>query len=53
MKNQNGSPVGMFLALHFEIDSCPIPFIFIWSKFNWMNNKNVKEFGLNYDFYEK
>lgn len=45
-KKQNGSPVSMLLALHFEIDCYPIPFIVIWSNFNWMDNKNIKDLGL-------
>lgn len=43
MKQQNGSSVNTTLTQHFETDSYPICFIFIWSKFNWMDNKNIKD----------
>lgn len=50
MKRHKGCLGNMIIALHSEIGSYPIPFIFIWSKFNWMVNKNIKSFGLDYDF---
>lgn len=49
MKKLNGSPGNTILAPHL---SHAIPFIFIWSKFNWMDKKKyIKRFGLDYDFF--
>lgn len=50
MKRHNGCPGNTVISPHSEIDSYPLPFIFIWSRFNWMDNKNIKRFGLDYDF---
>lgn len=50
MKRHNGCPGDTVIALHYEINSYPIPFILIWSKLNWMDNNNIKSFGLYNDF---
>lgn len=41
MKKQNVSPVNTFSAQDFEIGSYSIPSVFIWSKFNLMDYKNI------------
>lgn len=51
-KKQNGSPGNTVLAQHLQIGFYPVPFIFMWSKFSWMDNKNIKRFGLDNDFFQ-
>lgn len=42
-------PVNTVKALHTERGSYPIFFFLIWPTFNWMNIKNMKCFGVEYD----